>query len=196
MTGMSGLRFFTTPWTIGLSAALVVAVASVAFLTWRRSGYAAGTGLVELLRLAVAASVGLLLNQPEWVEEYRPDEKPVLAVLYDASRSMDTQDVVSTGSTAAAGPRTRRDAIAALTGSELWRPLTERFDVVIEPFAPAPPGTGTDLAEPLTTALERFSALRAVVLVSDGDWNTGEPPSRAANRSVTIAPCSPQSSHP
>ncbi len=180
MTGMSGLRFFTTPWTIGLSAALVVAVAAVAFLTWRRSGFAAGTGLVELLRLAVAAIVGLLLNQPEWVEEYRPDEKPMLAVLHDASRSMDTQDVVSTGSTAAAGPRTRRDAIAALAGSELWRPLTERFDVVIEPFAPAPPGTGTDLAEPLTTALERFSALRAVVLVSDGDWNKGRPPLDAA----------------
>jgi hypothetical protein len=176
------LRFFTTPWTIGISAALVAATLAVAFLTWRRSGFAVGTGLVELLRVAIATLVAVLLNQPEWVEEYRPDEKPTVVVLHDASRSMDTKDIVTTdgNGSGAAGPRTRREAVAPLAESGFWKPLEGRFQVVVEPVAAAPPGTATDLAEPLGTLAERFAALRAVVLASDGDWNKGRPPLDAA----------------
>lgn len=174
------LRFFTTPWTIGISAALVLATLVVAFLTWRRSGFAAGTGLVELLRVLIATLVAVLLNQPEWVEEVRPDEKPTVVVLHDASRSMDTKDVVATDGSNAIGPRTRREVVAPLAESGFWKSLEERFQVVVEPVAPAPPGTATDLAEPLAQVAERFAALRAVVLASDGDWNKGRPPLDAA----------------
>lgn len=55
----SALRFFTTPWTIGISIALVLAVVIVSFLTWKRSGFAVGTGLVELLRVLIACLVAL-----------------------------------------------------------------------------------------------------------------------------------------
>ncbi len=176
----SALRFFTTPWTIGISIALVLAVVIVAFLTWKRSGFAIGTGLVELLRVLIACLVAMLLNQPEWVEEYRPDEKPTVVVLHDASRSMDTKDVVATDGSNAIGPRTRREVVAPLAESDFWKSLEERFQVVVEPVAPAPPGTATDLAEPLAQVAERFAALRAVVLASDGDWNKGRPPLDAA----------------
>ena len=174
------LRFFTTPWTVGISAALVLATLVVAFLTWRRSGFAPGTALVELLRVLVATVVAVLLNQPEWVEEYRPDEKPTVVVMHDASRSMDTRDIVSTDGSAAAGPRTRREAVAPLAEQAFWKPLEERFQVVVEPVAAAPPAIATDLAEPLAHVAERFVALRAVVLASDGDWNKGRPPLDAA----------------
>jgi hypothetical protein len=160
----------------------VAATLAVALLTWRRSGFAVGTGLVELLRVAIATLVAVLLNQPEWVEEYRPDEKPTVVVLHDASRSMDTKDIVATdgNGSGAAGPRTRREAVAPLAESGFWKPLEGRFQVVVESVAAAPPGTATDLAEPLGTLAERFAALRAVVLASDGDWNKGRPPLDAA----------------
>jgi hypothetical protein len=176
--GFEGLRFFTTPWTILISTALVAATVVVAMLTWRRSGYATGAGLVELLRVAIAGLVATLLNQPEWVEEYRPDEKPVVAVLIDASTSMDTRDVV----VATAGPQSRREAVAELSTSDFWRSLEQQYRVVIEPFSPAPEASGTDLATPLATAVERFPSLRAVVLASDGDWNEGAAPLEAARR--------------
>ena len=181
MNVLGGIRFFTTPWTLGLSLALVAATAVVAVVAWRRSGYALGTGLLELLRVVIAGLVALLLNQPEWVEEYRPDEKPTVAVFWDASRSMDTKDVVpADGASGSAAPQTRREAVAPLTTTDFWRPLESRFAVVVEPFSPAPPGESTDIAEPLAAAGERFSALRAVVLASDGDWNKGRPPLEAA----------------
>jgi hypothetical protein len=174
MTAVHALRFFTTPWTIALSLALVAATAAVCLVAWRRSGFARGQGLLELVRLGIVSLVALLLNQPEWVEEYRPDAKPVIAVLHDASPSMDTRDV---GMTA---PRSRRDAVSAVTTPELWQPLAERFAVRIEPFSAAPPAAGTDLSGPLATAAERFAPLRAIVLASDGDWTAGEPPLAAA----------------
>jgi uncharacterized membrane protein len=90
---------------------------------------------------------------------------------------MDTRDVVLPG---AGEPRTRRDAVADLTTSEFWKPLEERFRVEVSPFSPAPDAAGTDYAQPLATATDRFGNLRSVVLVGDGDWNQGSAPSESA----------------
>ncbi len=179
MNGDVALRFFTTPWTVGISVALVVAVAAVAFTTWRRSHFALGAGVVEGLRVLIAVLVAVMLNQPEWVEEHRPEERPTVLVLHDASQSMDTRDVASP-SGVAVGLGSRRDAVVALADQASWQPLADRFDVVIEPVSMAPPAVSTDLAAPLSGAIDRFAALRAVVLVSDGDWNAGGPPLEAA----------------
>ncbi|MCE2725157.1 MAG: hypothetical protein LW698_00050 [Planctomycetaceae bacterium] len=181
MTEFQGFRFFTTPWTLGVSLALIAITAAICVFAWKRSGYAPGQGLLELLRLAIVGLVAILLNQPEWVEEYRPADKPTIAVLHDASRSMDTRDVVLSGTAArAGGPQTRREAIAELITSDFWKPLAERFNVEIAAFSPAPDAAGTDYAAPLGTVLDRFVGLRSVVLVGDGDWNEGPAPSTAA----------------
>ena len=181
MTSVEGLRFFTTPWTLGISCALAAVAAVVSFIAWRRSGWSAAHGWLELVRLAIVGLVALLLNQPEWVQEQRSAEKPTIAVLHDASRSMDTRDVLAAGG-ATGAPRSRREAATPLTVPEFWRPLAERFTVDLAAMSPAPPGTGTDIAGPLSTAAERFAGLRAVVLVSDGDWTEGGPPLESAQK--------------
>jgi hypothetical protein len=175
MSDLAWIRFFTTPAMVALSVALVAATAAVCFLGWRRGGGGRGQGWLEALRLAIAAVVAVLLNQPEWVEERPPEGRPVIAVLHDASRSMDTADVPA----AASGMRSRREAIAPLATSTFWQPLADRFEVVTEPFSLAPPATDTDIAAPLAEASERFARLRAVVLASDGDWTAGDPPIEA-----------------
>jgi uncharacterized membrane protein len=170
MSDPAGLRFFTTPGMVALSVFLVMATAGVSAVAWRRGGGDRALGLLELVRLSIAGLVAVLLNQPEWVEPRRPEGRPVIAVLHDASRSMDTQDVP-----AADGLQSRRSAVAELTTSEFWRPLAERFDLVVEPFS-AMPAAGTDIGSPLAGIAGRFAALRAVVLTSDGDWNEGPAP--------------------
>ena len=42
----------------------------------------------------VVLSAQTMRVQPEWIEEYRPEEKSTLAVLWDASKSMETRDIV------------------------------------------------------------------------------------------------------
>lgn len=181
MNSVNHLTFLATPWTIAAAILAWLIVAVLGFVAWRRSGYRASIGALEALRLLILAIVGMLLNQPEWVEEFRPQDKPSIAVLWDASASMTTRDAVDVDSPTSA-PRSRQDAIHALAQDETWEPLRERFNVIVQPFAQTTTGSGTDLKTPLTDTLEKTDALRSIVLASDGDWNEGEPPVDAALR--------------
>jgi hypothetical protein len=181
MTATRSVTFLWTTWSLAISVVAVLATAGFCFVAWRRSGYSKSLGLLELLRLGLVVIAAVLLNQPEWIEEYRPPEKPSVAVLWDASASMDTRDVVSREALSAA-PRARRDAVAPLAESAPWIKLRERLNVVIQPFSAPEPGRGTDLNEPLAQALEKIQNLRGIVLASDGDWNEGKPPVETAAR--------------
>ena len=112
--------------------------------------------------------MAFVLNQPEWVEEFKPEEKPSLVVLWDDSVSMGTRDV-PTGSSSA--PESRREAIAHLIEPTSWSALSDRMNVVVEPFATPRSGSRTDLYDPLSEAPEKFKNLIGVVLISDGGWN-------------------------
>ncbi|MGO8752556.1 MAG: hypothetical protein ACLQNE_41990 [Thermoguttaceae bacterium] len=173
------LTFLWTPWSAFASVLLGLAAAGLCFAAWRRSGYQASMGLLELLRFVLVVLAALLLNQPEFVQEFRPKEKPSIAVLWDASPSMDTRDAAS-DDPAAAAPVSRRQAIAALTDASFWKELDERFDVVVQPFSGPTGGGSTELYGPLATAPAKYKNLVGVVLVSDGDWNAGLPPVEAA----------------
>jgi len=185
MNTVRSLTFAWAPWSIVLSLIVVAVTAGLCYLAWSRSGYRRSIGLLELLRFTLVALGALLFNQPEWVEEYRPDEKPTVAVLWDDSASMGTLDVTNHETTSTT-VKTRREAIQKLTDSSFWTSLQERLTVIVQPFgtidptSPATTGRGTDLYEPLATAPRRFKNLHAIVLASDGDWNEGEPPVQAA----------------
>ena len=181
MSVSRSLSFLWTPWSLALSILFILVTAGFCFVAWRRSGYSRSMGLLELLRLALVCLGALMLNQPEWVEEYHPEEKPAVAVLWDASPSMDTRDVVARGKTLASA-QTRREAIAPLAEPAAWVKLREKMNVVIQPFSPAQAGHGTDLHEPLAQAIDKIQNLRGIVLASDGDWNEGSPPVQAAAR--------------
>ena len=183
MSVSQSLTFQWTAWSLVVSAALVLVTAGFCLVAWRRSGYARSTALLELLRLGLVISGAIVLNQPEWVEEYRREERPSALVLWDDSPSMETRDAAPAGRDAP-GPRTRRAAIAGLADPASWDRLRSRMDVVVQPFAGARTGrgSGSDLYGPLARAAETVRNLRGVVLASDGDWNEGPPPVEAASR--------------
>src|SRR5258708_1797605 len=159
------LTFLTTPWSIAASIVGVVVTAVYCFLAWRRSGYQRSLGLLELLRLTIVCLAAILFNQPEWIEEYRPEEKPSVAVLWDASPSMETRDAIPAGQSTSQ-PVSRHDAVLPLTDAAAWKNLEEKLKVFIEPFSPPQAGRGSDLYEPLAEAPEEFPSLRGVGLLS------------------------------
>ena len=144
MNSSRSLTFLATPWSIGLSIVAVLATAGFCLVAWRRSGYKRSVGVLESLRLATVGLAAVLLNQPEWIEEFRPEEKPSIVVLWDASPSMETRDV-SRGEKTSAQPETRRETIEPLTRPESWAALADGMQVVIQPFSPRGAGHGTDL---------------------------------------------------
>jgi len=174
------LTMLSTPATVALSVIAVVVAAGVCFAAVRRSGYRPAYAALEALRFSIVCIAVVLFNQPEWVEEFRPEGKPSVAVLWDASRSMDTCDIVRPGGTKSV-PVTRREAIAPLTDPAAWNSVAGRFEIGIQPFSSAPAAQGTDLYGPLADAPDKFHNLRAIVIASDGDWNAGKPPVQAAD---------------
>jgi hypothetical protein len=160
---------------------IVIVAAVFCFIAWRRSGYRRSVAGLELLRFALVFVAALMFNQPEFIEEFHPDDKPTVVVLWDDSPSMDTRDVAS-GDQASALFSSRREAIRALTEVTTWNNLDERINVVIGSFSTNVEGHGSDLNTPLSDAPDKHANLIGVVLASDGDWNEGPPPVQAASR--------------
>ena len=207
MNVTTSLTFSWTPLTIYIAIAAVIATLAISFVACQRTAWRRSTVILESLRCMIVLTGAILLGGPEWVQQYRPDAKPIVAVLWDDSGSMQTQDVTPDSRDGENSAKSRRDAIEKLTKSETWAALADRAEVRIQPFsevnrkpiavdavratssatssAASPPEVaevGTNLAGPLLDVVKTSESLLGVVLASDGDWNQGEAPVQAAGR--------------
>lgn len=178
-----------TPVTLWIGSIALLLLGALSLLTWRRGAHRGRTAMLEILRMLAGLTVVLMLWQPEWRTIVHPNSKPKIAILWDDSKSMTTIDATL--------PPVLSDKVAIVSraewvkqaiASELWKPLAAKGgnEVDVIPFASAPPDhaalAGTDLATPLAELLDKESNLRAVVLMSDGDYNLGQPPVAAAQK--------------
>lgn len=193
MNVSSGLQLqVTDALLVGGCVGLVAVAGAFGVRAWRRSGARPSVLVVEVIRTTLIALVLFALLGPEWVRSETPAERASVAVLWDDSRSMGTVDVPAGGALVS-----RADALAVVVeelgasgGPGPDATAGGRFDLVVTPLsATVEPADGegpvaergTDLAGPLDRLLEDPS-LRAVLLVSDGDWTEGESPFEAAVR--------------
>ncbi len=183
------LHLSPTPITLWIGIIALILVGALSVISWRRSPHRGRTAALECLRFLSALVVVLLLWQPEWLTTVHPDTKPQIAILWDDSKSMTTVDaalppVLSEKSAIVS----RADWVKTALASDLWKPLEANGanEVTALPFATPPAVSsviaGTDLEAPLTDILTTKNNLRAVVLLSDGDYNLGQPPVAAAQK--------------
>ncbi len=183
------LHLSPTPVTLWIGILALILVAALSFLSWKRSAHRGRTAILEGLRLVATLAVVILLWQPEWRTVIHPDSKPEIAILWDDSKSMSTIDAALPASLAPkADIVSRSEWVKRALSSDLWKPLAAdgANEITTTPFAtPAPDNSalsGTDLNQPLSDLLDKQSNLRAVVMLSDGDYNLGEPPVVAAQK--------------
>ena len=178
------LEFLSSGSIMGLGLFIVAVTGVLCWLAWHRSGYRMQTGWLELLRFVLVCLVVTTLNQPEWLKTQPPDRRSTLAVLWDASKSMETRDVFK-DQDLSSERKSRAETIQPLMSEEVWKPSdTTDLNVVFEPFSSQldPPEEATDLNAGLAHVLDNHANLRGVVLLSDGDWNVGNSPVEAATR--------------
>ena len=175
----------TAPWVVVVAAAFVLASVWFLFRSLRREGSGGGLTALHVLRLLVAVLVAFTLLRPERVVVKKRTEQPRVLVLYDGSGSMDTKDVL----TGEKQSLSRAEWVKQQLEAKFFGPLEKQYQVTIEPFAQPPADDakadveteiGTDLNAPLERVLKQHSDLRAVLLLSDGDWNLGKSPITAA----------------
>ena len=187
---LHNLHFSPTPSALAIGLAALAVIGVLCVLSWKRSPYPKRTALLESLRFLCTLLVVLLLWKPEWLTVVHPETKPRIAILWDASKSMETLDaelpqLFSPKREVVSRAKWTVQALA----SPLWEPLAkgganEVFDrSFAAPAADMPPSlAGTDISSPIEDLLENETNLRAVVLLSDGDSNTGQPPVVAAQK--------------
>ncbi len=183
MTSSQSFTFQPTWLSILFSS---IAIAIVVYLSWqaiRCSGFRRSIVWLEAFRFGLVAASVFLLNQPEWTQEIYPSEKPAVAVLVDQSYSMRTRDETDNGLKSTSNTSmSRKEAVASLIDLETSSQLKSSFRIVFLPFSSDDPSGHSDLALPLESAMKDILNLRAVVLASDGDWNSGGSPAGVAER--------------
>lgn len=176
---MTRLQFAASGWTMAVGVAVWAATAWLCWTHGRRSGRKAAARL-EALRLLIVTVLCLTLLRPEYLIKEERAVAPEIAVLADASASMNTRDMVLSNAVAS-----RAEWLQRQLARQFWKPLERRGRVTIETFsAPSTNQTdsGTDLNAALEAALARHKNLKAIILLTDGDWNAGKSPLGAATR--------------
>ena len=183
------LHLSPTPLTLWIGIIALTIVAALSMISWKRSPHPKRTATLESLRFLSALAVVILLWQPEWLTTVHPDTKPQIAILWDDSKSMTTIDATLPPALSQKSEIvSRADWVKKALASDLWNPLQAngKNDLTTHPFATLAPEneviSGTDLDTPLTDLLARQNNLRAVILLSDGDYNLGQPPVAAAQK--------------
>ncbi|MCY3007609.1 MAG: hypothetical protein NTV29_16745 [Planctomycetota bacterium] len=180
-TAYQSLSFSTSPWLVLVSVLACAMCFALSWLAIRRSGYSRGIIGLELLRCGAVLLGAILLNQPEWIQDFRSTQKPTFAILVDRSPSMQTQDVLVDKKATS-----RQTATDAISKPESWSELSKLANVVISDFPPQGVVDGTDLSSPLGSVLDNASNVMGVLVVSDGDWNSGAPPVSVTSRYRTL----------
>lgn len=183
------LHLSPTTLTLWLGISALILVAALCVVSWRRSPHPKRSALLECLRFLCTALVVVLLWQPEWLTTIHPTTKPQIAILWDDSKSMSTLDAsLPLSLSEKSEVVSRAEWVKKALASDLWKPLAANGanEVTATPFASPPssdsPTSGTDLNSPLSDLLAKQNNLRAVVLLSDGDYNLGQPPVAAAQK--------------
>ena len=183
------LHLSPTPITLWIGITALILMAALAVISWKRSPHPSRTAILESLRFLACLAVVILLWQPEWKTTIIPDTKPRIAILWDDSKSMNTIDATLPPDLSD-HPEivSRANWIAKALNSDLWKPLEANGKNEVHTSSFGTPTTaegalsGTNLESPLADLLENETNLRAVVLLSDGDYNLGQPPVAAAQK--------------
>jgi hypothetical protein len=187
------LHFQASTFTLVLIVLVLLVTAYLCVTAIRRSLRPRRTGTLEVIRFLCVTYVCAMLLGPEWRTTQDSDLQPEIAIIWDESLSMTTEDAIRPDSVAGSEKVITREALVdRLLATEFWKSFEaeDRNRVTRGSFGAPPPVTdpnaramsGSDVNDALTKALEAGRNLRATIFIGDGDWNIGKSPVAAAQQ--------------
>ncbi len=192
---MSHWTFASSPLLIFSAFMLGILSLWFSYRIWKSNTKSPQILALEVFRLIIIVMLLITLLRPERIQVIQWTEEPAVVVLNDVSGSMTTRDVIHTNQVVA-----RKDWVTTQIDEKVLEPLEKTSRLLVDAFAQPPSGEsteaniekveGTDLNQALESAIQRESNLKAVLVLSDGDWNLGDSPALAAaqyrNQSIPI----------
>ncbi len=169
-----------TLFIIGIVALLTIG--SLCFLAWKRSKRRKRTGMLEGLRFFISLIIVLMLWKPEWITITYPEDKQEIGIIWDASGSMETNDMIlPKWMDENSKVSTRAEFVKKTLSAEFWKKLEDNGKVSVfnQNFSSLPANItpeekakrGSDINTPLVNLIKEHDNLKAVILISDGDHN-------------------------
>ncbi|MDA7935447.1 hypothetical protein N9B40_01970 [Akkermansiaceae bacterium] len=190
---IGNLHFQASTLIVIVALLAIIVTAILCVMAVRRSARPKRTGALEALRFFCVLLAAAMLLGPEWRTVESSDLQPEIAIVWDDSLSMTTEDarlpkVLSSDEKIVA----RQDLVSQIRETEFWKPfeLDDKNRVTFSSFG-APPVdgdpalaamSGSDLNQALKEVLESGRNLRAVIMMSDGTFNIGKSPVDSAQQ--------------
>lgn len=187
------LNFQASTLSLVFVALVILATAFLCLTAIRRSVRPKRTGTLELLRFLCVSYVCALLLDPEWRVTEISELQPEIAIIWDDSPSMTTEDARRPDSVAGTERvLTRRDLTDRLLNTNFFDSFEEggKNRVTVTSFGALPENAsaneiamaGSEINAALQDQLDAGRNLRAAIYIGDGDWNMGGSPIEAAQK--------------
>ena len=187
---MSNWSLTAPTFSILISIGVVLLSGWLGWGIWNRNGRRRNIAILEVLRTIAVTLLAFTLLEPEFIRRIIRTEQPQISILNDHSESMLTRDIISTNEIIS-----RKKWLDNQNKREFWKELEDNSDVLVDINSFASPTNsaltnnltnseeiGTDLNSILSAEIDQKKNLKAVLLLSDGDWNLGSSPISAATR--------------
>ena len=168
------------------SVAMLIALIVLTFIHFSRNASGTRGIIITSLRLAVILMIGATLIRPEQITREILSKEPEIVVLVDDTASMLTQDLeLGNGDIISRYDWVELDS---KDKKEFWEgKFSEHYKVSVKKLSeyqkdldnPGSPN-GTNINRALIDIQQKNENLRAVMVLSDGDWNMGGSPVEAA----------------
>ena len=150
--------------TICISIALYVGIR-----TWLRMKRNRKIALWESFRFLIILLIIVTLFNPERVEELDRKQKSQIVCLQDVSNSMETRDVIINE-----GDPIKRSSWTRQFLKEGWiENLENNATVLVKNFSSYSGAKATDISSAIRNTIDQTESLKAILLLTDGDANTG-----------------------
>jgi len=188
---INDLWFSPSPLVFWLSLIGLLGVLALSITASLRASRPKTTIPLEVLRVIIACLIVFILWEPEIRKITPPAENPEIAILYDASPSMETLDsrkgdLIENDTDII----TREEWVKLALDDKNWNKLEKdgKTKYYIQEFSKHTSNlteqqkavTGTNYTKQLSEMLKAKNNLRAVIMLGDGAHNEGESPTKMA----------------
>ena len=159
----------TKVWIFATLCILIAAFLGIR--TWLRMKKNHKIALWESFRFLIILLIIITLFNPERVEKLDQEQKSQIVCLQDVSESMETKDVIANE-----GDPIKRSTWTRQFLKGAWiKNLEDNATVLVKNFSSYSGANATDISSAIRNTIDQANSLKAILLLTDGDANTGSP---------------------